>query len=293
MKVNRKLVAIVLSLAVAGTVFSNTAKADTVPGDVFITLGEDLTSNQKNEILQKMGVTDDVETLYVTNEEEHLYLGEYISAKQIGSRALSSSKIMIGKGGTGIQVKADEINWVTNEMYANALITAGVKDAEVYVTAPFEVSGTAALTGLIKAYETAANIDIPEEQKNVANEEMIRTAELADSVGNQDANELIIRIKEKIATTDIKTEDEMRTIILQLAEEINITLSEEETNELTALFMKMKELDIDWNGMKDQLDKARENLAGLLDSEEAQSFFDGIVDALKRFFNSIRDAFRS
>ena len=29
-------------------------------------------------------------------------------------------------------------------MYLNALMTAGVKDAKVYVTAPFEVSGTAA-----------------------------------------------------------------------------------------------------------------------------------------------------
>ena len=38
-------------------------------------------------------------------------------------------------------------------MYINALATAGVKDASVYVTAPFSVSGTPALTGIIKAYE--------------------------------------------------------------------------------------------------------------------------------------------
>ena len=29
-------------------------------------------------------------------------------------------------------------------MYTNALITAGVKDAEIQITAPFKVSGTAA-----------------------------------------------------------------------------------------------------------------------------------------------------
>ena len=57
------------------------------------------------------------------------------------------------------------INWVTDAMYTNALITAGVKDAEIQITAPFKVSGTAALTGLMKAYETASNKQIPEEVK--------------------------------------------------------------------------------------------------------------------------------
>ena len=46
------------------------------------------------------------------------------------------------------------------------LITAGVKDAEIQITAPFKVSGTAALTGLMKAYETTSNKQIPEEVKS-------------------------------------------------------------------------------------------------------------------------------
>ena len=33
-------------------------------------------------------------------------------------------------------------------MYKNALTTAGITDADVKVTAPFEASGTAALTGI-------------------------------------------------------------------------------------------------------------------------------------------------
>lgn len=187
----RKLIHLLLvSSLLIGFLMPSVALADAVPGDVFITLGEDLTSEQKDELLNRMEVSSDVETLVVTNEEEHTYLGDYISARQIGNRALSSSKITIGESGTGIHVKSDRINWVTNEMYANALITAGVKDADVYVTAPFDVSGTAALTGLIKAYESAADIAIPEEQKEVANEEMVRTAELAETIGNKEANEL-------------------------------------------------------------------------------------------------------
>ncbi|XOQ15835.1 MAG: DUF1002 domain-containing protein [Shouchella clausii] len=269
------------------------AFADAVPGDVIVTLGQNLSEEQKRDILKRMELPDEYETIYVTNEEEHLYLGQYISASQIGNKALSSSKITIASAGTGIQVTSDRISWVSNEMYANALVTAGVQDAEVYVTAPFEVSGTAALTGLIKAYETAADLDIPEEQKTVANEEMIRTAELAESIGSEEANELITRVKEEIASTSIETEEEMRTIIIKLADEINVTLSDQETDELTALFMKMKDLDIDWDHLKDQLSKVRENFGNFVESEEAKSFLDSFIDAMKRFFDSIADLFRS
>lgn len=291
-----KLKKISMALTALLLVFSFMPKlafADAVPGDVIVTLGQNLSEEQKRDILKRMELPSEYETIYVTNEEEHLYLGQYISASQIGNKALSSSKITIVPAGTGIQVTSDRISWVSNEMYANALVTAGVQDAEVYVTAPFEVSGTAALTGLIKAYETAADLDIPEEQKTVANEEMIRTAELAESIGSEEANELITRVKEEIASTNIETEEEMRTIIIKLADEINVTLSDQETDELTALFMKMKDLDIDWDHLKDQLSKVRENFGNFVESEEAKSFLDSFIDAMKRFFDSIADLFRS
>ncbi|WP_143522330.1 DUF1002 domain-containing protein, partial [Pseudomonas sp. 2822-17] len=92
----------------------------------------------------------------------------HIDASVIGSRSISSSMIIIGDEGSGINVETNNITWVSEGMYANALITAGVKDANVYVTALFNVSGTGALTGLIKAYELTSDEAIPEEQKEVA-----------------------------------------------------------------------------------------------------------------------------
>ncbi|WP_055736013.1 MULTISPECIES: DUF1002 domain-containing protein [Bacillaceae] len=293
MKPFLKVFSIFLTLSLLMHPLGNVAKADAVPGDVFVTLGQDLSESQKNEMLERMEVDSDVPTLYVTNEEEHKYLGDYISAQTIGSKAFSSSKITLSEPDTGIHVTSDRITWVTNEMYANALITAGIKDAEVYVTAPFNVSGTAALTGLIKAYESATDQVIPEEQKNVANEEMVRTAELGDAIGEEEAAELITLVKEKIATTSIESEEEMRTTIIQLAEEINVTLTDSQVNELSALFMKMKDLNIDWDTVSNQLDKVRDNLSGFLESEEARSFFDRMIEGIKSFFNSIRSFFSS
>ena len=98
-----------------------------------------------------------------------------------------------------MEVETHNINWVTDEMYINALITAGVKDAKIYITAPMTVSGTAALTGIIKAYEVSTDTAIPEEVKQAANEEMVKSAELGDAIGNENATALITKVKEEMA----------------------------------------------------------------------------------------------
>ncbi|MFK3937666.1 DUF1002 domain-containing protein [Alkalihalobacillus sp. NPDC078783] len=268
------------------------AKADAVPGDVIVTLGADLSPAQREDLLKEMDVTDQVETLEVTNEEEHVYLGDYISKTNIGSRALSSSKITMTQSGEGINVETNNITWVSDKMYANALVTAGVEDADIYVTAPFEVSGTAGLTGLIKAYEVAAGVDIPEEQKQVANEEMVRTAELSESIGVDEATELINRIKEEIGDTPVESEEDLRALIQRIANELGITLSEEEMNGLVSLFMRMKDLDINWDQVQDQISKVRDNLGEFLNKDETQSFLSSFLDFINQIIESIKGWFK-
>lgn len=263
--------------------------ADAAPGDVIVTLGENLSNEQKKQILNEMGVSEDIEPIYVSNKEEHQYLGKYISKAQIGSRAISSSKITIGEKGSGVNVETNNITWVSEEMYANALITAGVKDADIYVTAPFNVSGTAALTGIIKAYEITADIEIPEEQKLVANEEMVKTAELGDKIGMDKASELMTKIKEEIAKNPPETEEDLRELIKKIAKELGIELTDEELNGLVSLFNRMKDLNIDWDQVSSQLKKVRDNLDEFLNSEETQSFIQKVID----FFIAIIDTIKS
>lgn len=263
--------------------------ADMLEGDMIVTLGENLTEQQKNLLLAEMEAPDDVQIIYVSNAEEHQYLGNYIAKSLIGTKAISSSAITVGKEGSGLEVKTKNINWVTDEMYINALITAGVKDANIYITAPTSVSGTAALTGIIKAYEISADTTIPEEVKQAANEEMVETAELGESVGQENAAALIAKIKEEIAKNAPETDADLRAIIEQAANELGITLTEEEISSLMALFNKLKNLDIDWNQVGEQLNQAKDKISKFLESEEGQGF----LDSLKRFFVGIIDAIKS
>ncbi|KIL75231.1 DUF1002 domain-containing protein [Bacillus badius] len=272
--------------------FATMAQADSAVGDVIVTLGENLSPAQKEQLLAEMDVPNDVTTVTVSNAEEHKYLGEYIPKAQIGSKAISSSKITMKEKGYGINVQTNNISWVSKEMYANALSTAGIKDADIYITAPFEVSGTAALTGLIKAYETSTGEKIPEEQKQVANEEMVTTAKLGDKIGEQQATELIQRIKEEVAKENPQTIQEIKVIINNVSNELNIQLTQDQINQLAALFDKMKNLDINWDQVNQQIDKAKEKWNEFKNSEEGKGILQSILDFLQSIVDWIAGLFK-
>jgi uncharacterized protein YpuA (DUF1002 family) len=287
-----KVIALLSIMAAALFIAPIKMFADAAPGDVIITLGENLTEEQKNSLLKEMDAAADVQTVTVTNEEEHQYLGDYISKAQIGSKAISSSKITIGEKDQGLSVETNNINWVTEEMYMNALTTAGVTDAEIYVTAPFEVSGTAALTGILKAYETTAQIEIPEAQKQVANEEMVKTAELGERIGTKEATELMTRVKEEIAKNPVQSEDDLRALIEKVANDMGIELTQEELNGLLALFNKMKDLNIDWDQVQSDLKNISENLGDFLNDEKTQSFLQKLLEFLQAIIEAIKSLFK-
>ncbi len=265
------------------------AFADAQVGDTIVTLGKSLTTAQKEQILQEMGVSEGVEVIEVTNEEEHQYLGQYVAKRLIGTKALSSSKITIGKKNSGIIVKSNNIDWVSDEMFINALATAGVKDAEVYVTAPIAVSGTAALTGVIKAYELTSDKEIPEDVKQAANEEMVTTAKLGDQIGSDEASALMTQIKESISNNPPQNAEEVQEIVEQSASDLNIELTEEQKQSLIDLFNKLKDLNINWDAVGDQLTNAKDKLTEFFSSPEGQGF----LDKLKEFFVGIIDWFKS
>lgn len=265
------------------------ALADMQRGDMVVTLGENLTQEQKKLLLAEMDAPKDVEIVTVSNAEEHKYLDGKIASRLIGTKAISSSSITIAAKDSGITVKTKNINWVTEDMYKNALATAGIKDAEIYVTAPFEVSGTAALTGLIKAYEVTTDTKISEEQKQAANEEMVETAKLGDQIGTDEATSLVETIKEEIAVNPPQNDTDLRSIIEKAAEQLGITLTEQQIQSLIDLFNKLQDLGIDWNKVGEQINAAKDKVTDYLQSEEGQSF----LDKLKAFFVSLIDAIKS
>ena len=87
------------------------------------------------------------------------------------------------------------------------------------------------MTGIIKAFEEATGKKIDENKKQVANEELVRTQELAKEINdNTKAVQFMNRLKEEIANENPKTTEEYRDIIINVSNEFNINLSNETIN---------------------------------------------------------------
>ena len=66
-------------------------------------------------------------------------------------------------------------------------------------------------------------------------------------------------------------------------------MTEEQIQSLIDLFNKLKDLNIDWNQVGEQLNIAKDKLTNYLESEEGQRF----LEKLKQFFISLIDAIKA
>ena len=107
-----------------------------------VSLGANLDKDQRQQMLDLFGVREgDAEIIETSNKEEREYLQGLVSQDKIGSRAISSAYVEILDEGEGIQVETHNISWVTKEMYANAMVTAGLENARVIAAAPLRCLG--------------------------------------------------------------------------------------------------------------------------------------------------------
>ena len=189
------------------------AQAATAQAQIVLTLGADLSEEQKSYVMQYLGIAGtEVKTITITNADEKSQLGNLISEEQIGSHTLSCALIRLTTQG-GIQVKAANMNYVTSNMIASTLSTSGVYNCEVLTAAPFEVSGTGALTGVMMAYEAASGETLDPEKKALANEELVITGEIADTVGQSQATLVVNDIKIHIVRDQVAGEEEVKEVV--------------------------------------------------------------------------------
>ncbi len=293
---NRKIISIfIIAVMLMGLILPvfNLVLADTI--QAVVSLGADLTIEQQKQMLDYMNVDrDDINLVTVTNEEEAAYLKGTSAEDKIGTRAISSAYVEELEKGKGISVETYNITWVSEDMYANALVTAGVKDARVIAAAPFKVSGTAALTGIIKAFEEITGRKLDEDAKRIANEEMVVTGELGEELGDKKkASELVKRVKEEVVEKGITDREDIKRIILEIQQDLNIKLDETQIQQLLNLMDKLKNIDINLKDLKEQVTKIGEKVRDIAEgNEEVKSFLQKIVDLLNQLVQGLLNIFR-
>lgn len=260
----------------------------------YLALGADLSEEQKSTVLSIMGISpeqlENYDVVYVTNAEEHQYLDSYISSSQIGSKAWSSIVIVEREEGSGLNISTTNINYCTVGMYKNALTTAGVTDADIIIAGPSNISGTAALVGVFKAYQQMTGDAVAENVVDAAVNELVITGQLEDSIeglSDEEVEEFIAYIKSVIAENDLSDEGEINEVIDEACQKYGVILSEQERQQIVDLLLKITSLGIDLDGVVDyakSLYDSYKNGDGTGNESSANGWFSKLFSGMKDWF---------
>ncbi len=250
-------------------------------------IGADLTQEQVEAVYNAFQVKrGSVIELTVTNQEERQYLEGYVDSAIIGTRSISCVYVELLQDGAGMDVTTSNITWCTAEMYMSALATAGITDAKVIVAAPFEVSGTAALTGIYKAYEDMTGKKLDDLAKLVSTQELTITGSLAEEIGSMDSTSIVNDLKMMLDETAKMSDEEIRQQIVQIAGEYNVTMTDRQIQQLITLCRSLEGLDV--NALRSRVEEVQETLQKV---SEAKTRVVGFVQTVKKVVSSVRDFF--
>ncbi len=276
------LVTILLAVALVPTGFAASDK------QVVITYGETTYNSQQyksivdnyfagktnydiNAIESKVITAGDV------NEISSGFSGKTYNSNQIFSSAL----LDLDQNGE-ITVEVDNsINTITPKMYMSALKSAGIQGGHVYVTSPVSATGESALAGIMDCYEEATDVEIPDNVKEAASQEISTQAEIINNsnVSADDLSNLVDDVKEKVSEENITDHDTIVTIINDYSTNYNINISDSDIENLADTIEQVQLAQDDANAYKEQI-------SDFVDSTASDSGF-----SLDSLFNSLFDIF--
>lgn len=259
---------IVISLALTGLLTIGTFVTAFASSNEVVTLGANLTEQQRQEMFQEFGVkASDVKVINMTVQDIRKQLGLPPAPANVKGNAYSSAFVRVEEPGYGIKVKTKNLTAVTPEMLSNALLTSGVTDADVYATAPFEVTGTSALAGVIQAFEDATGKEIPEKNKQVARQEISITDSLSQAktddgkeIGKTGAATIVNDAKKEVIKEKPKNDREVGKIVNGVAKDYNVQLTPEQQEEFVKLMSEVNSLNLNYKELKGQLDSMTDKL---------------------------------
>lgn len=270
----------------------------------YFAYGTGLSATQLSESERLLGIPEDEELneIIVNSSDYQRFTGKIIA----DSSLYSSAVIKGAKAGSGIQVyinTPENITEIKDHQYTNAALTSGITDAIIIVGSPIPVTGESALIGVYKAFEEAG-FEINEDATKVATEELEMVNEISqDNKDNSDfdskgfsvaINDMKQQISE-IADKGSITIEEINIIVNDVLSKNNINISDADKEKLSNWLNDFKELDIDWDlirnelsGLKDMLSK---KAGEIFEWGQESGFFAKLWEAVTEFFKSIASFF--
>lgn len=304
----RKIIALLLLFSMLGFAsFGVDAKSWQKPTYIY---GGGLNEDQILSISKTFGIDEGADVLSspVTGED----LVKYIDGEPTATEDMISSTLVTKKGeGTGVQVEIktpSNITLVSKEQYANAAITAGVSDVEIFIAAPYPVTGESALSGVYKAFDLNGE-DLKKSGMKLAQEELSVTTEITEEAKDKEdfdeakLSQAILDMKNEIIAAIEKeggiTREEIARIVNEALAKVNLdkVVTQVHIDKLIVYFEQFsKTTDLDFDKIKEQLSTLGKDLApkiqDLVEDAKASGLWDRIVDILAKIFEAIANIFR-
>ena len=229
--------------------------------------------------------------LVLTNQEERQYLQGFVDESIIGTRSISCVYVELLPAGQGMDVTTNNITWCTPEMYISALATAGITDAKIIVASPFEVSGTAALAGVYKAYEDMTGKKLDDIAKLVSTQELTITGELAAEIGSMDSTYIVNELKLMLDQTAKMSDEQIIEQIKLISQRYNVSLTDSQIDQLLTLCRSLEKLNA--ADLKAQVEQVQETLRKVSDAKTKVVGFvektKNVILTVKSFVDKIKD----
>ena len=208
-----------------------------------------------------------------------------ISGKTYSSNQILSSALLDLNDNDNLEVSVDKskIKTVTGDMYISALKSAGITKGHVYVTSPVSATGESALAGIMNSYEAATNVEIPENVKEAAADEISTQAEIVDNSGvdPNSLSKLVDDVKQEVSKDNITDHNTIVNIINNYVQNNNINITNTDIENLADSIEQVQNVQGDVNYYKGQV-------SDFMGNATSNGFsIDGILDWIKSFINGI------
>lgn len=275
-----------------------------------VTLGTSLTDSQKDGTLKILTAPlngGNYQTITVTGSDLVRYLNPSGDNFTTSSGVWSSAMIQKTSSGSGINVKIldyngrNNITTITANQYKNAALTAGITDANIYVTSAIPIDGSGALAGVYAAYAKNGNA-LNQKQVNAAQDEMNTlsgiTQDNKNKKGYSDAqlNNAVAGAKSEMAKQGQNISDsQIRDIVNN---QINInhlgnTINNNQKNQIINLLIEIRDSGAlkssDFKGqaskLSSQIENSAKNIFNKFNTPENRSWLQQLWDSIVNFFS--------
>lgn len=275
-----------------------------------VTLGTSLTDSQKDGTLKTLTAPlngGNYQTITVTGSDLVRYLNPSGDNFTTSSGVWSSAMIQKTSSGSGINVKIldyngrNNITTITANQYKNAALTAGITDANIYVTSAIPIDGSGALAGVYAAYAKNGNA-LNQKQVNAAQDEMNTlsgiTQDNKNKKGYSDAqlNNAVAGAKSEMAKQGQNISDsQIRDIVNN---QINInhlgnTINNNQKNQIINLLIEIRDSGAlkssDFKGqaskLSSQIENSAKNIFNKFNTPGNRSWLQQLWDSIVNFFS--------